>query len=909
MSFARNCAREYLAPPPGAPWKWADDGQTLLWADGSVVAFRAEVETVLTRLAPTGFPPFGAVALMLASCREGWRTPSGGRAASLLALAKELTKTGSASSRLVHTLIADVLQRLEAIHALPEECRTGAGKKATLALRIFGRTKGVGKPEDARTIVEGLGEGLGPRDLDPSSGDPAGWPFLLPMLSVLRGCLPAEIRPEDLRAIEKTGLEEIPLPAPIDLSPSERVRALLLKLRGEPEWSGLARLAHDLMAAVHVPRPVSEREEIPVGGVSDITNRGPLDRLLLSELANDDAILAVRLALNEALFTRRESPPGLPPRRRALLLDCGVRLWGLPRLFATAVALALTATTRRDEEVPAWRSSAGGVERIDLTTREGLIDHLGRLEAAPHPGASLRPFLEAAESPDTPVDAVLVTHADAASDPDFLRELDGIDRRPLFLATVARDGAFRLSEVTPWGRKSVREAVLSLRDVLPPPEPSDRAAPLVARDRRPDLPLIFGVEPFPLYLPEPVARDQICYHEDGGVVAAVRDGRLLHFEDLNRGGRQIADLLPKGRLLSMAIRDDGSVHAAVHTPGSPEVKVLFCHLRSGEQQVVGFGGGRPLKGAAFYDPLLLLITRAGAALEQILVIDTVSRAQVADFVGSAGMHWQRSGRFFRDRDGWYALTWDGTQARMERLEGRHHHLFDRPGTDGPWDILPESGSVISISSGVQIPLKGRIPAEFLVKSVSRDGHRVALSAGPSPMVLDLKSGVVNTGYQAFSEEPAAAACLPRHRGLRRKFESLAFDSDGRLVLRQKRGSSSVLRLDRGQILLDSWSKREGPDSPVFPLRKAGFVAGTRIRLRSHPFADGSAAYLDSRGLFHLVSSDRALPEITLVLSDGRTAAWTSEGDLYGNRFFTGMTEDVPADRLHELIRSFAQRVK
>jgi len=42
------------------------------------------------------------------------------------------------------------------------------------------------------------------------------------------------------------------------------------------------------MAAVRLPRRLAQREELAVGGISDITNRGPLDRLLLSELAHDD---------------------------------------------------------------------------------------------------------------------------------------------------------------------------------------------------------------------------------------------------------------------------------------------------------------------------------------------------------------------------------------------------------------------------------------------------------------------------------------------------------------------------------------------------------------------------------------------------------------------------------------------
>jgi len=69
----------YLSPTLAGLWRWSDDGQVLTWPDNSTIAFRGEVEAVLHRLAPGGLPPFGAVALLLAACREGW-TQSVGRA-------------------------------------------------------------------------------------------------------------------------------------------------------------------------------------------------------------------------------------------------------------------------------------------------------------------------------------------------------------------------------------------------------------------------------------------------------------------------------------------------------------------------------------------------------------------------------------------------------------------------------------------------------------------------------------------------------------------------------------------------------------------------------------------------------------------------------------------------------------
>jgi hypothetical protein len=46
--------------------------------------------------------------------------------------------------------------------------------------------------------------------------------------------------------------------------------------------------------------------EQPIGGVSDITNKGDLHRMLLSEYANEDEVFMNRIANNEACISREK---------------------------------------------------------------------------------------------------------------------------------------------------------------------------------------------------------------------------------------------------------------------------------------------------------------------------------------------------------------------------------------------------------------------------------------------------------------------------------------------------------------------------------------------------------------------------------------------------------------------------
>ena len=86
--------------------------------------------------------------------------------------------------------------------------------------------------------------------------------------------------------------------------------------------------------------------------------------------------------------------------------------------------------------------------------------------------------------------------------------------------------------------------------------------------------------------------------------------------------------------------------------------------------------------------------------------------------------------------------------------------------------------------------------------------------------------------------------------------------------------------------------------------------GIGFQLSCATWDDGSQAFLDSRGLLHLRSSDRSLSEISIVLTDGSLAGWCSDGRLWGDRYFTGERIDASPQQVHEsIIKAFAKRLR
>ena len=243
--------------------------------------------------------------LLLAACRESWR----GESLRLGALASSLSTLERGD---FPDWLGELLRQLDAVRDLPDDLRATVAAKAELAEVVFEECPSRTTGDEAEAVRWALSGYLAAETLVPQPDPPPGSAGILRELRCLYEGL-RKLDAEKLRLRRRTGLDQLVRPAEVNLPPAERARRLIARLRNDQELGGMARIAGQLLAATQLPRSLSDREELPVGGVSDITNRGSLERLLLSELAHDDLTMAVRLALGEALYLRRKAPPKTRP--------------------------------------------------------------------------------------------------------------------------------------------------------------------------------------------------------------------------------------------------------------------------------------------------------------------------------------------------------------------------------------------------------------------------------------------------------------------------------------------------------------------------------------------------------------------------------------------------------------------
>ena len=530
----------YFQPPQGYFWRWAEGNEVVEWLNGTTITYREELAALLAGLTPTGLPPLGAVLLLLAACNSAWQNSSA-EIGLLQGLLRGLPPGGPPDEELTfHLSVARSF--LDIIRELPTELRQGVAKEHLLREILGGGTPGrlIAAPQ-AKQVVNDL-INYAENELIAPETPLTRWQFRGDLLCFDR----AARRFPTVHSLElrlRTGLDQLPEPlaeAPAPPPSAEPAADLLAELAQDAQTAGLARLVPHLRAALHLPHTAPQASEQPLGGVADLSNRGPLDRLLLSELAQDDLSLLARLAHGEALYLRREAPPLPQPPPRVLLLDTTLLMWGLPRVAGLAAALALAAPGG-PAPPEAFALGSHAAQLLDLRSRAGVVAALGLLDPALHCGAALAAVLPTLPAP---AEALLITEAQAARQPDFLAALAAAPATLRFLLTVARSGELVLYELRAGHRTVLSTSQVELDKLLftsrRPAQPGGAGLVLPAFMQEKMAPLFF---PTINVVPEMGA---MLHDEKRGAIGVDKNRRLLYWPTSTTGARELWPAVEEG---------------------------------------------------------------------------------------------------------------------------------------------------------------------------------------------------------------------------------------------------------------------------------------------------------------------------------------------------------------------------
>lgn len=544
LDFVQLAVR-YFSTPQGYFWRWAEGQDVVEWADGTTISYRSELAEVLEELADAHLPSLGSVLLVLAACNPGWK--SSGGPVILMGLVRTVTagSDGVESAPEMKRYLRHTLQLLTLVSQLPAELRTGPRKRHLLRELFRRETPGLWPatmPAAVREWASGrLDAAIAARQVPLTLGR---YKADLLFLSQASRRFPSA---EQLELRLRTGLDQLPAPLSLPAPGPESAAAptdLLEELAEDVRTAGVARLARRLGAALRIPRHAHGPGDQPFGGVADVTNRGSFDRLLLSELAQDDLTLTARLVNNEALYLRREQPPHPEPRPRVILLDTTLPMWGVPRVFALAAALAWARHTppgQRPALATAFTLDGETARPAELSTAAGVLAVLQHLAVAPH----CAPALATAVAATPTADLLLLTEADQLHEPALLRELAVAP--PRFLLTVARSGEMQLFEFRQGHRHLLSTTRFNLEELLFAPLP---AGPRPLRAPQEGWwPAFMELQPAPLRLPATAVRPRPANSvlvPNLGALVLTNTGRALLWPRKDRGAVELFNGLEVG---------------------------------------------------------------------------------------------------------------------------------------------------------------------------------------------------------------------------------------------------------------------------------------------------------------------------------------------------------------------------
>ena len=530
---------EYFSATNNDFWEWADKGTVIEWMNGLTICYREDLLLVLRGLSPYGLPPMGSVLMLMYACQGRWEKAKLVKEEldSLFKFYKKLSP-----NILVESYLKDAIRFLDMVNELPENLRTGPNR-VHLFQEIFKKERNEWVVNPKEVVDEFLSGRLDQKIFSQSlSVELSAENFrrdLMCLSSVSRNF----INLESLELAIKTGLKE--LPTPIDLEENEEEdheeKSLLDQLKEDAKTEGIARLCKRIIAGLNIPMHSQGVSDQSFGGVSDITNRGDIDKLLLSELAYDDTTLMVRLANNEAMYLRREELPSNLHKERIILMDSTIKMWGVPRVFATSVGLACAIQDKNVASIQSHVLSGEKNHPIDLTSKEGVIAGLEKLHPELHCADALHLFVEENKIDDQ-TELILITDEQSLKNEDFRKTLNEVRSSLTYLITINRHGRLHFYEYALSGRRLISTTLYDLEELL---FKKDKKFVISRSKIDPSidggLPAIYRQRPFPIYFPTPSIRftpDNTFDFRTNGV-AAITNSRILYWKQKWLGAREL----------------------------------------------------------------------------------------------------------------------------------------------------------------------------------------------------------------------------------------------------------------------------------------------------------------------------------------------------------------------------------
>jgi hypothetical protein len=485
-------------------WFWEDNYQLVEVPLGGTIAYKAYLDQLLKELEVQGIPPFGSLLLAIAATN-----PNAKDNLELIedAAYQQITSWGNTKrveQEHLHILY-DAIDFLNELMDLPEQYKQKEGRKILFQM-LFEEHQYLNKKLNSSTFTD-------PSKLEEKTAYAA--VFLQDFKHFAKL---VEEMPEMEDILEK--LQELPvleeeleIPEEEDQSNAEE-KDFLEELMEDPTTFPIASLIRPIWAGLKIPINNALPSHQRLGGVSDISNKGEFDQLLISEFANEDLIFMSRLANREALFIQREQPPVSDAFQRVILVDISIFNWGTPKLINYAIALAIAEHPRAKEDCEIYLLGATAIP-VQLKTADALIESLQLVDVALSPAEGIQNFFEEYASASK-MEVFLISHEESLKEKVLQTVLRDYRSKIQYSFVTNDEGTIQFFKHLKSGKRHLQKLSLNLEKLWAnPPKKKEKIEGKLPKF---DSPLLY---------PIPTNIKKVVLAADGAVFINTGDGKLV----------------------------------------------------------------------------------------------------------------------------------------------------------------------------------------------------------------------------------------------------------------------------------------------------------------------------------------------------------------------------------------------
>ncbi|MEM6686191.1 MAG: hypothetical protein AAF617_10435 [Bacteroidota bacterium] len=356
--------------------------------DGMTIVYKEQIVEILKLLSHTGFPPFGALVLTFLA------TNSGAVDVAIKEIFTEVLEKHKNFASTEHINFKAAEAFLKTLLTLPAVYKKEQ-KRVELFIFLF------------ETANHSLSKNYSKEILDFIQNDSFQLNACSEKAEVTMAAISKDInalallhnRFPSVDALLKSWLkiEEVPVePEDTEIEHFSDQPDFIQELMEEPRTFFMGSLIKRLWSRIQLPMHYVHPGEMPLGGISDITNKGKFDNMLISEFANDDLIFLHRIANKEALFIRRETTPEEDLRTRIFLIDITIKSWGTPKILSFATAFSFIHHPKNEMHFQPY-ALGESYTALHFDTKENIITGLQRTSPALDAATALEQFIDECE--------------------------------------------------------------------------------------------------------------------------------------------------------------------------------------------------------------------------------------------------------------------------------------------------------------------------------------------------------------------------------------------------------------------------------------------------------------------------------------------------------------------------------